>query len=274
MFADARVPVKPWPCFAGPAAGKNAGSMRPVWIVADPHGGAGGPADAALLELLDLARDRRADLFLLGDLFLGWIALERAFTPFQREVIERLRAHRRAALGVQLVVGNRDYLTPRLVGDVFDRVLEGEALIELGGSPVVVTHGDLLRSSDLAYRAWRGLTRSAPVSAVLGALPGSAAGALAARAERALRRTNLAYKTGDLPIPSLLELGRRAAARGARRALIGHFHHDRTLDVPGGAPVVIAPGWLDHQRILVLERGLGPPRSVSLAELGPGPFVR
>ena len=39
------------------------------------------------------------------------------------------------------------------------------------------------------------------------------------------------------------------------RALVGHFHHDRTIDVAGGVPVIVAPAWLDHRRILVVGDG-------------------
>ena len=66
-----------------------------------------------------------------------------------------------------------------------------------------------------------------------------------------MRRANTAYKPGELPMRAIERVGRRAAALGASRALLGHFHHDRLLDVPSGVPVRIAPAWLDHRLILV-----------------------
>jgi len=79
---------------------------------------------------------------------------------------------------------------------------------------------------------------------------------------------NPRYKTGVLPLGALEALGRRAAAQGAQGALVGHFHHDRLVGVSGGAPVRVAPGWCDHERLLVAEPG-GPLRSVPAAHILP-----
>lgn len=244
--------------------------MRPTWVLADPHAGAYPEADAALLRLLERARSAEVDLFLLGDLFVGWLAPERFWTPFQRQVLQALIALRGSGREVRFVVGNRDYLVKEaLLGRAFDAVYEQETLVELGGARTFVAHGDRLNANDRLYALWHGLSRSAPAMAVARVLPGAVGQRLVLAAERRLSRTNRRYKSGDLPLSALEAFGRRAAAAGAERALVGHFHHDRALEVAGAVPVVIAPGWFEHQRILVA--GGGALRSTPLDGLGGSP---
>lgn len=228
--------------------------MSATWILADAHGGQDRTTDDALVELLGRARHRASTLLVLGDLFTAWLGPARFHTPLQREVVARLEALRAVGTRVELVVGNRDYLMGALVGSALDAVHEGESLVDVAGVPTLVAHGDRINPDDLAYHAWYRLSRGAFARGLLALLPGRAGRALAASTERGLDGTNQAYKTGDLPIAALEALGRRAARRGAARALVGHFHHDRVLDVGGGAPVVVAPGFVDHQRILVADR--------------------
>lgn len=236
--------------------------MPETWILADPHAGALPEADAGLLRLLERAAAPGRELLILGDLFTGWLAPERFWSPLQRAVLERLAALRGRGVRLRFVVGNRDYLVREaLAGRLFDAVIEGEAVIDLGGVPALVTHGDGLDPADRPYRAWRWLSRSGPVTAALARLPGPLGRGLAAATERGLRNTNRAHRSGRLPMAALEALGRRAQARGATRAIVGHFHHDRVIDVAGGAPVVLAPCWFEHRRILVARGGDQPLRS-------------
>lgn len=224
---------------------------RPQWVLADPHGGHDPDADRALVRLLAQAARARADLLIMGDLFVAWLAPERFWTPLQRRVLEGVAAVRAAGGQTRFVVGNRDYLVEALLGTVFDQVLTDEAVVPVAGRPTLVCHGDRLNRADWPYLMWHRLSRSGPAEALLGLLPGAAGRALAARTEARMARVNTRYKTGVLPLGALEALGRRAAAQGAARALVGHFHHDRVLPVADGAPVVVAPGWFEHRRILV-----------------------
>ena len=97
-------------------------------------------------------------------------------------------------------------------------------------------------------------------------LPGALGRSLTSNTERTLACTNQVYKAGPLPKDALVALGHRAAGLGAKRALVGHFHRDETLEVPGGVPVQLAPAWLDHRRILVAREG-GVLESVGEAEI-------
>lgn len=223
-----------------------------LWILADPHGGHDAGADHALLALLELAHERRVDLLLLGDLFTAWLAPSRFWGALETEVIDRFRAMRRVGQRIDFVVGNRDYLVKEtLLGDAFDRVIEERTVLDIGGVPTMIVHGDRANPNDLAYRVWHRFSRSAPATRLLSVLPAAVGKRLVHRTERGLAKTNARYKTGTLPIAALESLGREASRRGAARVLVGHFHHDRTLDVPNGAPVVLAPGWFEQRRILI-----------------------
>jgi UDP-2,3-diacylglucosamine hydrolase len=243
--------------------------MQPQWVLGDPHGGHDRRADEALVALLARAAAERVDLVVMGDLFVAWLAPERFWTPLQRRILEALAAVRAAGGQTRLVVGNRDYLAETLAGSVFDAVYPDEVVVPVAGRPTLLCHGDRLNPADWPYHTWRRLSRSAPVEAVLRRLPGPAGRALAARTEARMAGVNARYKTGQLPLAALEALGRRAAAQGAARALVGHFHHDRVLPVAGGAPVVVAPGWFEHRRVLVGTSD-GALRSVPVEALLPG----
>lgn len=221
-----------------------------TWLLGDPHVGHDRDADEALLALLADAAAQRVDLVIMGDLFLAWLARDRFFTDDQRRVVDALRAIRAGGGKVRFVVGNRDYLTPGLTGDVFDEVYDGEVLVDVGGQKVMLLHGDGLNPADRPYRAWRALSRNPVATALLERLPGAAGRALAARTERGLRDVNAKYKAGPLPREALAAVAHRAAVAGAEHIYVGHFHEDTTLEFAGCPPLTIVPGWFEHRRVL------------------------
>jgi UDP-2,3-diacylglucosamine hydrolase len=226
---------------------------RPQWVLADPHAGQDAEADDALLRVIQKAAAAQADLLIMGDLFVAWLAPERFWTPRQRPVLEAIRAVRTQGGRTRFVVGNRDYLVPTLQGSVFDVVYTGEVVTEVAGQLTLLSHGDGLNPNDRPYLAWRALSRSPAITRLLHRLPAGAGQALAQRTERQMAGVNKQYKSGDLPQAQLQALGERAKARGAVQALVGHFHHDCTIAVPEGAPVICVPGWCEHQRLLVAD---------------------
>lgn len=227
------------------------------WILADAHGGADPQADEALGILLDRAIEQRVDLWILGDLFAVWLAPDRFCTPFQQGIIARLRTLRAGGSRLTFVVGNRDYLVAKgQLGRTFDEVIEGEALRTIGGAKTLVTHGDRANPNDALYERWYRMSRGRRADTILQSMPTGFASWLARALERRFQGTNQRYKSGQLPIAALEALGRRAAAAGAERVLVGHFHADSTIEVPGGAPVTIAPAWLEHRKILVDDGSL------------------
>ena len=226
--------------------------MAATWVLGDPHVGHDVDADEALIEKLAEAAEQRVDLVIMGDLFVAWIARDRFLTPDQRVVIDALRKIRGAGGRVRFVTGNRDYLAAGMQGDAFDVVYEGEVLADVGGTKTMLLHGDGLDPADRPYRAWRTLSRHPLATALLERLPAAAGRALARRTERSLRTVNERYKSTPLPRAVLDDLARRAAAGGAERLLVGHFHDDVTFEAHG-VEVRIVPGWFEYRTMLTFD---------------------
>lgn len=94
-------------------------------------------------------------LYILGDLFDAWIG-DDDDTPPNKTIKQALRQLTDSGLAVYLLQGNRDFL----LGQAFSRqtgvkLLDDYAVIDLGGQPVLLTHGDLLCSDDVAYQRFR-----------------------------------------------------------------------------------------------------------------------
>ncbi|MBK8014043.1 MAG: hypothetical protein IPK13_22185 [Deltaproteobacteria bacterium] len=223
-----------------------------MWIIADSHAGQDPASDDALCRLIETAAAESTDLLFLGDLFVVWLGEPRFWTHRQEEVMRRIararRVHRRRTT---FIVGNRDYLiTPALRTNYFDAIHTDETVLDIGGVPTLVVHGDRTNPSDRAYATWYGLSRNFATTWLLQHLPGPLGRELAFRVEAKLRPTNRTIKDGGLPMPGLFALGRRAKALGAQRALIGHYHVHRVIDVPDGVPVIIAPAWYESRQFM------------------------
>jgi len=103
---------------------------------------------------------RAADaLYILGDLFEAWVGDDDPSEAGAR-VADKLRALSDAGIPVYFQRGNRDFL----VGEAWARragmrILPDPAVIVLDGAPVLLMHGDLLCTDDVAYQAFRAQTR-------------------------------------------------------------------------------------------------------------------
>lgn len=222
-----------------------------MWIIADSHAGQDPASDAALSRLIDQAASASTDLLLLGDLFVVWLGRPRFWTDRQQTIMRHIANAQSAERRTTFIVGNRDYLvTPALEPTYFDAIHADETVLDVGGVPTLVVHGDRTNPDDRAYANWYRLSRNAATTWILRHLPSAAGRGLAFRVEARLRPTNRPIKDGGLPMPGLFALGRRAKALGARRALIGHYHMHRVIDVPDGVPVIIAPAWYESRQFL------------------------
>lgn len=104
---------------------------------------------------------RRAQtLYILGDLFEYWAGDDDIGDPFNARVVEALRACAQR-VQVRVMHGNRDFL----LGDRFARaagvhLIEDPLLIDCGGVPTLLTHGDALCTDDADYMRFRAAVRS------------------------------------------------------------------------------------------------------------------
>jgi UDP-2,3-diacylglucosamine hydrolase len=103
---------------------------------------------------------RNADaLYVLGDLFEAWVGDDDP-SETGAAVADALHALSAAGVPVRFQRGNRDFL----LGIDYARragfaILPDPAVVVLHGNPVLLTHGDLLCTDDLAYQQFRAQTR-------------------------------------------------------------------------------------------------------------------
>ncbi|MGE8234172.1 MAG: UDP-2,3-diacylglucosamine diphosphatase [Stenotrophomonas sp.] len=122
------------------------------------------PSRPAITELfLDFLRGeaRQAEaLYILGDLFEAWIGDD---TPSSAAdaVALALREVSDAGVPVYFIRGNRDFLLGNdYAARAGMRILPDPSVIQLYGKPVLLQHGDLLCTDDVAYQAFRAQTRN------------------------------------------------------------------------------------------------------------------
>jgi UDP-2,3-diacylglucosamine hydrolase len=107
-----------------------------------------------LLFLSDRAA-KAAAVYILGDLFDAWIG-DDDFTPPNNKIRAQLKQLTSLGTSVYLQQGNRDFLLgKRFAEDTGVTLLDEYAVIDLHGTPTLITHGDLLCTDDLAYQAFR-----------------------------------------------------------------------------------------------------------------------
>jgi UDP-2,3-diacylglucosamine hydrolase len=134
--------------------------MPPALFVSDLHLSPSRPALVAAFERFCAgpARDAAA-VYVLGDLFDSWIGDDQVAEPASARVVSALRRVADAGIPVSVARGNRDFL----LGEAFARaasatLLPEQVVVDLYGSPTLLSHGDELCTDDLGYlkvRAWR-----------------------------------------------------------------------------------------------------------------------
>jgi UDP-2,3-diacylglucosamine hydrolase len=135
---------------------------RSTLFISDLHLTPATPVIAGnFFRFVDLVGSDARALYILGDLFDYWIGDDDLDNPFHRSVASRLQELSRAGTKLFLLHGNRDFL----IGDEFARasgcaILPDPVVMDLHGTPTLLTHGDALCTDDLEYQRFRELVRS------------------------------------------------------------------------------------------------------------------
>lgn len=113
------------------------------------------------LTLLKSRASQAQALYILGDLFDTWIG-DDDFSPPIKTVKKHLKALTSQGTPVFYIHGNRDFLIgKRFSEETGVTLLDEYSVIDLYGTPTLLTHGDLLCSDDLPYQAFRQKSHSA-----------------------------------------------------------------------------------------------------------------
>lgn len=103
----------------------------------------------------DIAPQAEA-LYILGDLFEYWAGDDDVHDPFHHEVIAALRGIAERGTGVRLMHGNRDLLMGAALAQACNATLLADpTLVDLYGTPTLLSHGDMLCTADTEYQQFR-----------------------------------------------------------------------------------------------------------------------
>lgn len=208
-----------------------------VTFISDLHLCAERPAMTALLRAFLRRRLRPGDtLYILGDLFESWLG-DDAVLPGQRPVLDDLRVAADRGIALCFMPGNRDFLAGAGFAAASScRLLDDPAVVELGGEPVLLMHGDTLCTDDVDYQAYRARVRRPEFREYVLSL------SLAERVALAEHYRGESQRLSRDKPPEIMDVNPQAVLaamrmHGVRRLIHGHTHrqaiHELVLD---GAP--------------------------------------
>jgi UDP-2,3-diacylglucosamine hydrolase len=101
-------------------------------------------------------------LYILGDLFEYWAGDDDLNSPFHVKITAALQALSNRGTQIYIMHGNRDFLMAKhLAESCMATLLADPTVLDLYGTPTLLTHGDALCTDDTAYQAFRQQVRNA-----------------------------------------------------------------------------------------------------------------
>ncbi len=191
-------------------------------FISDLHLSAQRPALTGLfVDFLERRAARARQLYILGDLFDAWIGDDDDPLPEVRVALQRLT---RQGTRCALMHGNRDFL----IGRRFARatgcaLIRDPCRIRLGDEPILLMHGDLLCSDDLAYQRFRRRVRNPAVQRLFLWSPLQRRRRIAA-AYRQRSGEAMAGKSAEIMDVNNGAVSTRMRRFGVRRLIHGHTH--------------------------------------------------
>ena len=99
-------------------------------------------------------------LYILGDLFEYWAGDDDLDEPFHQSICSALRALATQGTRIYIMHGNRDFLMDqKLAAACHAALLPDPTLLDLYGTPTLLSHGDALCTDDAAYQQFRRVVR-------------------------------------------------------------------------------------------------------------------
>ncbi|HEX4885178.1 MAG TPA: UDP-2,3-diacylglucosamine diphosphatase [Casimicrobiaceae bacterium] len=233
--------------------------MRPTVLASDLHLSPDRPALAAAFRAFCAGPARgAAAVYLLGDLFDWWIGDDQLREPFDASIAEALRGVARAGVPVRIAHGNRDFmLGTRFAAATGAAFLPEQIVVDLHGTPTLLSHGDELCTGDVEYQRFRARMRDPATQRRLLRLPRFVRSAIA----RGLRRRS--RDATALKPEAILDVDPDAVAGafrrfGVTRMIHGHTHRPATHRIEvDGAPRerIVLPDWHETARYVRVDGG-------------------
>ena len=226
-------------------------------FISDLHLDAARPHIVELFTRFLAGDARQADaLYILGDLFESWIG-DDDDSPLALQVAQSLYALKQSGVPVFFMHGNRDFL----LGEAYAKragmtLLDDPTVIEFGGQPTLLMHGDTLCTDDAAYQEFRAVVRNPDWQKQFRARSLSERHAFAAQA----RAESVKHTAGAKPeIIDVNQAAVLAAMRkhGVRTLIHGHTHRPAThrfeFDRQTAERIVLGD-WYEQSSVLTWPR--------------------
>ena len=201
------------------------------------------------------ARDASA-VYVLGDLFDQWIGDDQLREPLAAGVASALRGVSDSGVPVAIIVGNRDFLLgPRFTAAAGAKLLPEQSVIDIAGAPTVLSHGDEMCTSDIAYQRFRAFTHDRRRQRYFNALPFALRRGIANWLRGKSRAATAVKPESILDVePSAVDAAFRSA--NVARMIHGHTHrpaqHRHVVDGRQCDRYVLAD-WYDHGSYLEVD---------------------
>ncbi|HFD13366.1 MAG TPA: UDP-2,3-diacylglucosamine diphosphatase [Crenotrichaceae bacterium] len=132
-----------------------------ILFISDLHLSSSRPEITALfLSFLKNRAREAAALYILGDLFDFWVGDDDP-TPPRHHVSSGIKQLVETGTDVFIMQGNRDFLlSENFANECGGKIINDCQVIDCGGIPTLLMHGDLLCTDDLPYQTFRELSRT------------------------------------------------------------------------------------------------------------------
>ena len=209
-------------------------------------------AIAAFETLLENEACKAERLYILGDLFEGWIGDDEPGDVGLR-VIKGLQKLHQSNTSCYFINGNRDFLIRNDFATAAGiHLLPDCALTDINGERVLMLHGDLLCTDDTRYLRFRKIVRSPLFQTLFLALPARMRQKIAGTARDKSQLENAEKQ------PAIMDVSQRAVAQimelyGIRTMIHGHTHrpaiHQFKLGAESATRIVLGD-WYEQGSML------------------------
>ncbi len=207
-----------------------------------------------------------AGVYVLGDLFDAWIGDDALSEPLAAAAARALKGVTAAGVPVGLITGNRDFLLgERFCAAAGVTLLPSQLVVNVGGTPTLVLHGDELCTSDHAYQRFRRVAHDTRWQRTYLALPYAMRSGIA----RWLRGRSRIANAGKPERIMDVDPGAVAAAfrdAGVSRMIHGHTHrparHHLVVDGRACERFVLAD-WYERGSFLEFDHDGGRTRDIA-----------
>ncbi len=118
------------------------------------------------LEFLERESGSADALYILGDFFEAWLG-DDDYSAYNQQIINALVKAHSIGLKIYIMTGNHDFLLSRGFARMTGaQLMTDPSLIDLYGTPVLLTHGDALCTLDLSYQKLRKWTHNPLMQAI------------------------------------------------------------------------------------------------------------